>query len=253
MSTDGEQQRVQTRAQPTDSSDMTTIPNKDGDPHRKISSRLIHSKVKSSRWWNVLKIIAAIGVCIGVLLCWTEILRDRLIPKRWGVVERGKIYRSGQLSSALVKRVLEQHKIQIIIDLNGSDPNWTDQVAEKNAAELLGIEHTHYKLNGDGTGEILNYAKAIRAIVTAKQENKPVLVHCAAGAQRTGGVIAAYRVLVENVSPPEARAEMMRYGWDPVSDKKLTDFLNRNMAALAKLLVEMGVLSEVPDHIPQMS
>ena len=252
MLTDGGQQRVRAGAQPTGSSDMT-IPNKEGDPHRTISSRLIRSKVKSSRWWNVLKIIAAIGVCIGVLLCWTEILRDRLIPKRWGVVERGKIYRSGQLSSALVKRVLEQHKIQIIIDLNGSDPNWADQVAEKNAAELLGIEHTHYKLKGDGTGEILNYAKAIRAIVTAKQENKPVLVHCAAGAQRTGGVIAAYRVLVENVSPPEARAEMMRYGWDPGSDKKLTDFLNRNMAALAKMLVEMGVLSEVPDHIPQLS
>ena len=54
-------------------------------------------------------------------------------------------------------------------------------------------------------------------------------------------------------APPEARAEMMRYGWDPVSDKKLTEFLNRNMEALAKMLVEMGVLSEVPDHIPQLS
>ena len=48
---------------------------------------------------------------------WKEHLEDRIIPKRWGVVEAGSIYRSGQLHPALIERVLVDHDIGVIVDL----------------------------------------------------------------------------------------------------------------------------------------
>jgi protein tyrosine phosphatase len=76
-----------------------------------------------------------------------------------------------------------------------------------------------------------------------------VLVHCAAGAYRTGGVVAAYRMLVQGGSPADAWAEMKRYDWDD-SEPQLPDYLNSNMAELAAQLVQLGVIDEVPDPLP---
>lgn len=42
--------------------------------------------------------------------------------------------------------------------------------------------------------------------------NQPVFVHCDRGSDRTGIVIAAYRIRVEGWSVPRAYAEMVRYG-----------------------------------------
>lgn len=43
---------------------------------------------------------------------WVRDVRDQFLPKRWGVVEPGKIYRSGQISGTLIKRMLEENHIE---------------------------------------------------------------------------------------------------------------------------------------------
>ena len=120
------------------------------------------------------------------------------------------------------------------------------------AAAKLGIERLIFPLSGNGTGDINNYAKAIAAICEAQEKEKPVLVHCAAGVQRTGGVIATYRLLVEKKDTPFVLAEMMHYGWNPRRNVHLLPYLNSNMAKLAKLLQQMGVIDDVPASLPQL-
>ncbi|MBI5758931.1 MAG: dual specificity protein phosphatase family protein [Planctomycetales bacterium] len=199
--------------------------------------------------------LGAIAVLVAALVgLWFGVLRDRIVAKRWGVVEEGAIYRSGQLSRHLVKSMLKQHGIQVVIDLTEADPADVDQQAEQRAIAELGLESHRCVLIGDGTGDIRQYAAAVAALVAAKRDGKPVLVHCHAGAQRTGGVIAAYRLLVERrQSIAAVLAELPRFGWQRGRDDVLLDFLNQHMEELAKLLVEQHVIDDVPAPLPRLA
>ncbi len=195
-------------------------------------------------------IILAVVVLGGAVWVWEEVLEDRLIPKRWGVVEEGLVCRSGQLSASLVKRVLKEHGIKVIVNLTSEVPGDKDQEAEQKAAEELGIEVKRFPLSGDGTGDIARYAGAVAAVVEARRMGKPVLVHCAAGAQRTGGTIAFYRLLVEKKSPSFVVKEMARYGWDPKDDTILLDYINEHMSEMAAMLEAQGVIDDIPEPLP---
>jgi protein tyrosine phosphatase (PTP) superfamily phosphohydrolase (DUF442 family) len=196
------------------------------------------------------RIILYVIILAGAIWTWEEVVKDRVIPKRWGVVEKGFVYRSGQLSSSLVKRTLENHGIKVIVSLVGRIADDKDQEAETEAAEELGIEVLRFPLGGDGTGDIAQYAGAVAAIVEARRVGKPVLVHCAAGAQRTGGAVAFYRLLVEKRSPSFVVKEMARYGWDPKRDRVLLDYIDEHIGELAVMLKERGSIEEVPDPLP---
>ena len=197
------------------------------------------------------QLIALALILLGVAIwSWEEVLEDRLIPKNWGCVEPGLIYRSGQLSAALVERTLKNHHIEVVVTLNGEKPQDADCLAEREACRTLGIDLKRFPLGGDGTGDIHHYANAIAAIVEAKEAQRPVLVHCTAGAQRTGGVLACYRLLVKGDPNDRVLQELAHYGWRPEKNPKLLPFVNGHMAELAALLKEKHVLEEVPDPLP---
>lgn len=194
--------------------------------------------------------LAALVVIAGALTGWELVLKDRLATKHWGVVEQGLIYRSGRLPLDRAQATLANHHIRVLIDLTENKPGNRFQLKERAAAKALGIEYHNFPLIGDGTGDIRSYAQAIAVMHQARHEGKPVLVHCAAGAQRTGGVVAAYRVLVERKSPDEVRAELKHYGWKPGKDQVLLNYLNRNMAKLAELLHDLQVIDTIPNPLP---
>lgn len=194
-------------------------------------------------------ITAALVVITAGIVAWDQ-LKYHIFPKRFGVVEPGLIYRSGQISPTLIKPVLLKNKIAAVIDTTGIEQGNKEQAAEKKAIDELGIESFRFPLSGDGTGKIENYAKAIAEMHAASKAGKPVLLHCSAGTQRTGGIVAAYRVLVQGKSTGEAIEEMERYEFSPEKDKLLIDYLNANLGVLAGRLVELGVIERVPDPLP---
>ena len=216
------------------------------DSHLRQRLKLMFTRKKNRLVWP------AILLLVGTVWLWEDVVEDRVIPKRFGVVKEGQIYRSGQLSSSLVKRILLKYKIGVIVSLSGDSSGDVDKDAERQAAAELDIERLIFPLSGNGTGDINNYARAITAICEAQKKQKPVLVHCAAGAQRTGGVIAAYRLLVEKENAPFVLAEMMRYGWNPKRNVYLLPYLNSHMEELAMLLRQMGVIDHVPHSLPQI-
>ncbi len=221
----------------------------DGQGGEGGSSRTCASVCLSRRLAAVILVVCLLG---GAGWLWVRVVKDQVIPKRWAAVEEGRIYRSGQLSSTLVRKTLARHQIKVIVDLTGEIPHDRDQEAEKKAAEELGIELLRLPLLGDGTGDIHRYAEAVAAIVEAKRQDKPVLVHCAAGAQRVGGVIACYQLLVEGRPPAYVLAEMRQHGWKP-HDLKLPAYLNQNLGAIAALLCDRAIIEAVPDPLPVLS
>lgn len=52
--------------------------------------------------------------------------------------------------------------------------------------------------------------------VVANPENQPVFVHCRDGVDRTGMMVALYRIIIEDWPKPKALAEMKRMGFNPV-------------------------------------
>ncbi len=206
--------------------------------------------VKYKKYSRLFLLLLIVAMSVWV---WKHFLEDRFIPKRFGVVEQGQIYRSGRLNEALIEDTLKQYRIAEIIDLTGHDPGNAEQQAEIRASQQLGIERIELSLHGDGTGDIRNYAQAIARIDEATHHNKPILVHCAAGTQRTGGVIAAYRLLVQNKATREVYQEMTEYDWRPQRDQAVLQYLNTNLGKLAELLVEKGVLFKVLEPLPQLA
>lgn len=231
-------------------SQASTIPTNSSGSDRLSTDASTASTQQSS--WHVLRrrIGIAILIVVAGVLTWESGLKYRFTAKRWGVVEPGRIYRSGQISKWMIDETLVKHNIQVIVDLTGLEKADEHQLAEIDAAERHLVDHHRCPLGGDGTGDLRHYAKAIATLDAAVHENRPVLVHCSAGAQRTGGVVAAYRVLVQKESPQKAYSELPQYGWRAEKDGILLTFLNSNMAELAGLLVKNGVLNSVPDPLP---
>jgi protein tyrosine phosphatase (PTP) superfamily phosphohydrolase (DUF442 family) len=137
----------------------------------------------------------------------------------------------------------------VVVDLMGDDPENAEQPFERAVLERLGVELHKCPLVGDGTGDWREYARAVTAIVRAKEAGRPVLVHCYAGSQRTGGTIALYRLLVRRDDPRAVVNELPRYAWRPDRDRVLLEYLDAHLPEIATELVARGVIEsaiEVP-------
>jgi protein tyrosine phosphatase (PTP) superfamily phosphohydrolase (DUF442 family) len=197
------------------------------------------------------------GLILAGLLGWfvaahVGAWKDRLVPRKWRVVEPGQIYASGQIDRHLIRQILVDNHIKEIICLLGDDLIDPDVAAERQAAADLGIERHNYNLSGDGTGDIRQYADAVTELVAAQKAGRSVLVHCSSGAQRSNGTTYFYRVLIQHQDANQAAAEMLRNGHNPRENPLLIPYLNEHMAEMAAILAQRGVIDQIPGPIPQI-
>ncbi|MAT16400.1 MAG: hypothetical protein CMJ46_14150 [Planctomyces sp.] len=194
-------------------------------------------------------LIALLFVAIAIF--WRKQLHYQYFPKRWAVVYNRGLYRSGQLSQSLVRRVLQDNQIDVVVDLTGVEPGNSDQRAEEKACDELRIEHFRFPLKGDGTGDLTNYAQAVHCVDEALENHQRVLVHCAAGIHRTGGVLAMYKLHVLGESANEITRGLNEFGfWDEAVNAKLIPFLNENREAMAEHIRQTGSPARNPREVP---
>lgn len=93
---------------------------------------------------------------------------------------------------------------------------------EKRAAEALGIQVEHVAMNGILTP---TFSEVDRALDEIEFAEKPVLVHCAHGKDRTGFVIASYETTVLGLTVAEAVSHAREAGCCFVLYRDLADFL----------------------------
>ncbi|MCC6230674.1 MAG: tyrosine-protein phosphatase [Phycisphaerales bacterium] len=149
-----------------------------------------------------------LAVVLGVWF-YVDGVRPNLVPKNFGVVEEGKLYRAGELTTAAMRRVVEQHRIRTIVDLGACEPGSREDRRAADVADALGVERYRFHLHGDSTGNPNNYVQAL-AIMT-DPARQPVLVHCGAGSERTGCAVVLYRAAVQRKSVPESYPETFEF------------------------------------------
>lgn len=211
------------------------------------SKRRVNILGRSVPFWLVCVVVelATLGAGAGIYFGFVYVPA----PKNWGEVVPGKMYRSGLMDPRIVKGVLAENKIRVIVTMCSRETDDPEQMSQEAAARELGIEIKRFPMKGDGTtldGTMNLHVEAIPVICKALSQGKVVLVQCAAGANRTGTMVAAYQLLVERKTPREVYQEMRRHKFEPVKNRVMLDFLNRNMKDCAEKLVKKGVIPSVP-------
>lgn len=117
-----------------------------------------------------------------------------------------QLYRSAQPSRAGFAE-LQQLGIRSVLNLRALHDD--DDEADGLGLELYRVPMYAFSINED------QVAEALRII---HQAPKPILVHCLHGADRTGTIVALYRILFQNWSVDAALREMTsdQYGFHPL-------------------------------------
>lgn len=103
-------------------------------------------------------------------------------------------------------RALAAFGVTLVVDLRQRDER---SEVERALVTSLGMDYVAIPMSGWRTprpDEVKRFLELLRA-----GRDGAVFVHCRRGAERTGVMIAAYRMAVEGWSPAEARAEMEAY------------------------------------------
>jgi uncharacterized protein (TIGR01244 family) len=141
------------------------------------------------------------------------------------------LYRGGQPKEGGLQR-LAGLGIKTVINLRDDDERAR---AEEKEARAAGLRYFNIPLDNFGKPADEKIDRVL-ALINAS-ENQPVFVHCKRGADRTGTVIAIYRISHDGWTSEQAKAEAKRYGigfWQVGMKDYIHDYYERRSAGKAK-------------------
>jgi len=172
-------------------------------------------------------VVAAIAAAAGAGWKWRAHYR-----LRFACVEEGVLYRSAQPNLRQLRRIVDAGRIRTIVNLRqprsiAKDPRAAD---EKALAAERGIDFVNIPYGHDtAQAQIAEFLALV-----ADPARRPVLVHCSAGKERSGVLVAAYRIKVQGWSPERAMEEMTLFSYDPAESvgyqADLDEFVKRLQA-----------------------
>ncbi|WP_245419637.1 dual specificity protein phosphatase family protein [Phyllobacterium salinisoli] len=149
-------------------------------------------------------------MAIGLTCALGLYLADLQLSGNFHTIVAGEAYRSAQPTSAEIDAYAKQYGIKTIINLRGASPNAPWYKAETAEAAKLGITHIDFNMSA---GKQLSKARAEQIIAVLDKAEKPLLIHCKAGADRSGLVSALYLAAVRKTGEAAAERQIsIRYG-----------------------------------------
>jgi protein tyrosine phosphatase (PTP) superfamily phosphohydrolase (DUF442 family) len=148
-----------------------------------------------------------------------------------GVPNAGKIsdvlFRGAQPSAQGLAE-LKKLGVTTIVDLRG---NRGPLAWERAQAELLGMRFIDIPVNGwspPSNAQVAQFLKLFQQDPTQK-----VFVHCFYGRDRTGVMVAAYRIAQQNWTPDQAVAEMYSFGYHSLLYPAMKSYVRKFPTAFA--------------------
>jgi len=139
-----------------------------------------------------------------------------------------KLYRGAQPKSDGLER-LARMGVKTIVNLRDGDAMAQREGVEARAA---GLQYFNVPLKRTGRPSDDQVESAL-AIINSST-NQPVFVHCKLGADRTGTIIAVYRISHDGWTSERARAEANHYGmhlWEAGMKNYIHDYYQRHQAS----------------------
>jgi protein tyrosine/serine phosphatase len=150
--------------------------------------------------FKFLKRTALVGaVSLGVLIGYLAYLQ---ISGNFYEVSPGVVYRAAQMDGQNLAKWKREHGIATVLNLRGeaNGADWYE--TERAVADRLGIQHINF---GMSEQQELTDVDVHALMKIMRDAPKPLLIHCRAGADRTGLASALYLAGVEGRD--EAQAE----------------------------------------------
>lgn len=138
----------------------------------------------------------------------------------------GSLYRGGQPRKGGLQQ-LKQLGVKTIVNLRDDDDRAR---AEKGEAESLGLRYFNIPLSNFGRPSDSQVDQVLKLI--EGQENQPLFIHCARGSDRTGTVVAIYRIMHDGWTSEKAKAEAKQYGlgfWQVEMKDYIHDYYERHV------------------------
>jgi hypothetical protein len=149
----------------------------------------------------------------------------------FGIVQQGILYRGAQptvdtkLGLNGFEVLASKYKVRTVIDLmNEPIDRWILR-RKRDCAMMTRTEREALRYVGLPSYEASPRRSTLIRIlrIVQRPENRPVFLHCSAGQNRTGAMIAGFRVVEELWDPADAKAEMTRFhvlrAWEGINDR----------------------------------
>ena len=163
---------------------------------------------------------------VFLLVCQTAILAQELkyheLPNFHQVNQQ--LFRGGQPKQGGLQK-LASLGVKTIINLRDDDEHQQTEEADARAA---GLQYFNIPMPRLGRPNDKTIADVLALI--NKSENQPVFVHCKLGSDRTGTVIAIYRIEHDSWTSEQAKAEAKHYGmniWQMEMKNYISDYYKR--------------------------
>lgn len=156
---------------------------------------------------RVFLLLALVGILIGAGNAWYKASQ---VPKRFAPVIEGQLYRSGLVAPQQLQNLKEEYGITRVICL--LNPDAPETLAERSAAEKLGIEWHNIPMGGSGESTAPQRVRLLELMTT--RDAPPTLVHCSAGVNRTGLAVGLYRIHKEGWTYEQVLAELRANDFD---------------------------------------
>jgi protein tyrosine phosphatase (PTP) superfamily phosphohydrolase (DUF442 family) len=190
-----------------------------------------------SRW-----IFGSIIAVLLVLVPFVDFRWHYTYGKRLRVIVPGRLYRSGQMTSAGFADSVKRLHLRTIINLQDDYPDpaiqrgnfWGGIINESALCRKLGVNYVF--IPPDLIWRRLLPADRPKAIdsllaILDDQASYPVLLHCKAGLHRTGVMTAVYRMEYEGWTPAEAIREMKDNGFGEWPCTSANDYIAQYILA----------------------
>lgn len=153
------------------------------------------------------RLVLALTVSLGLLIGYLGILQ---ISGNFHEVSAGTVYRAAQMDGQALARWKREYGIASVLNLRGENTGADWYETERAVADRLGIAHIDFRMSASRQ---LDGEQVQRLIAVMKDAPKPMLIHCQAGADRTGLAAALYVAGIDGGDEFAAERQLsLRYG-----------------------------------------